>query len=122
MTRRKAWLWFGIPFTLINLLGGVYAIAMGEPLHAGTHVVLLVGAYWWWRRATGGGGGEQDQMTIESGAFTDRLSHVEQSVDGIAEQVQRIGEGQRFITSLFTEKGQRTPGKPGADPSDIKKP
>jgi hypothetical protein len=50
------------------------------------------------------------------------LTHVEQSVDSIATEVQRIGEGQRFITLLFTERGQRTPGKPGADPSEIKKP
>jgi hypothetical protein len=122
MTRRKVWLWVGVPFALINFFGGIFAIAQGEPLHAASHAVLLLGAYWWWRRATGGGGGEQEQMTIQSGEFTDRLSHVEQSVDDIAERVQSIGEGQRFITRLFTERGLRAPGKTGADPGDIKKP
>jgi hypothetical protein len=86
------------------------------------HAVLLIGTYWLWRRGTGGGGRDEDQTTIQSNAFTNHLTHVEQSVDSIATEVQRIGEGQRFITLLFTERGQRTPGKPGADPSEIKKP
>lgn len=39
-----------------------------------------------------------------------RLERMEQSIDAIAEQVERIAEGQRFTTRLLAEQSpQRTP-------------
>jgi hypothetical protein len=35
----------------------------------------------------------------------DRLSRLDQAVDSIAVEVERIGEGQRFMTRLFADKG-----------------
>lgn len=35
----------------------------------------------------------------------ERLTRLEQSVDSVAVEVERIGEGQRFMTNFFTEKG-----------------
>jgi hypothetical protein len=40
------------------------------------------------------------------------LTHLEQSVDAVAIEVERIGEGQRFMTRFFTENG--TPRAPGS--------
>ncbi|MEO7997315.1 MAG: hypothetical protein ABI852_07715 [Gemmatimonadaceae bacterium] len=39
-----------------------------------------------------------------------RLERMEQSIDTIAEQIERVAEGQRFTTKLLAERGpQRTP-------------
>lgn len=40
-----------------------------------------------------------------SGELIDRMERVEQAVDAIAIQVERIAEGQRFTTKLLSEKG-----------------
>ncbi len=37
----------------------------------------------------------------------DRLTRIEQAVDSIAIEVERISEGQRFTTKLLSEKGER---------------
>jgi hypothetical protein len=48
-------------------------------------------------------------------AIGDRLTHLEQSVDAVAIEVERIGEGQRFVTRLFAENGAApVPGVSGA--------
>ena len=111
--RSRIWIALAVLFTLGNIAGGVYAGMMGEMRHAGIHVVLAaIGAYVAWlmatRRADGtlleaqtaGGGGQAPEIAS-------RLNHLEQSLDAIAVEVERVGEGQRFITRLFTERGER---------------
>lgn len=44
---------------------------------------------------------------------TSRLERMEQAIDSIAIEVERISEGQRFTTKLLTE---RTPGRPAVPP------
>ena len=112
MTRRAQTLWTvgaGV-FTLINLGGGIYAAVMAEPLHAGLHIALtFVGAYafqrlaakrlaesgWRWGRS------EADELRGES---PDRLDNLQQSLDIVAVEVERIGEGQRFMARLVAEQ------------------
>ena len=99
----------GAIFTLGNIAGAVYAGMMGEMRHAGLHVVLaLVGAYvsagwlprvagWLTSAATG-------RRRCGSPELSSRLTNLEQSLDAIAVEVERVGEGQRFMTRLFTER------------------
>jgi hypothetical protein len=112
MTRRaKIGLVMAVLFLLVNLGGAAVAAIGGELLHAGIHAGLLLlgvclvwwltsrrdaGRVWPWRRAAGGG---------LSGELSDRLTHLEQSVDAVAVEVERISEGQRFVTRLVTERG-----------------
>lgn len=49
----------------------------------------------------------QDQSTIDA-----RLQRVEQAMDAVAVEVERIGESQRFLTKVLTEKSLSS----GADP------
>lgn len=58
--------------------------------------------------------------------LSDRLNRVEQTVEATAVEVERIGEGQRFMTKLFTESGagafasqppQRIPLQSGGPPA-----
>lgn len=100
-------------FTLGNVAGGVYAAAMGEIRHAGLHVFLaLVGAWFTWqlarRRRDRGVAAEADVAADGSPReLASRLTSLEQSLDAIAVEVERVGEGQRFMTRLFTEQGEQ---------------
>jgi hypothetical protein len=53
--------------------------------------------------------------------LADRLSRMEQAVEATAVEVERIGEGQRFLTRLFTEgEGARAIGAGAAQPLERK--
>ena len=119
MTRRsKVWLVVAVLFILVNLVGGVSAAVRGELLHTGVHAgLLLLGAYYArriWHR-------EWSVIPDLSRELTNRLTHLEQSVDAVAIEVERIGEGQRFITRFFAESGTpRATGEGAAGPIEIK--
>jgi len=49
----------------------------------------------------------------------DRLGRIEQSVDAMALEVERISEGQRFLTKLFTDGGARAIGQGAAQPLEV---
>jgi hypothetical protein len=53
--------------------------------------------------------------------IAERLSRMEQAVEATAEEVERIGEGQRFLTRLFTEgEGARAIGAGALQPLERK--
>lgn len=104
ITRRsKVWLGAAVLFSLVNLAGAVMAVAGGELLHASVHVgLMLLGAYYagrilFPRRAT-------IAFPDASGELTDRLTHLELSVDSAAIAIEQVGEGQRFVTRLLAER------------------
>ena len=47
---------------------------------------------------------------------TARLERMEQAIDSIAVEVERISEGQRFTTKLLSERTSAPPGAVGAAP------
>ena len=47
---------------------------------------------------------------------TARLERMEQAIDSIAVEVERISEGQRFTTKLLSERAGPAPGALGAPP------
>ena len=49
----------------------------------------------------------------------DRFARIEQAVDAIAIEVERQGEGQRFLTKLFSENGARALGQGAAQPVEV---
>jgi len=51
--------------------------------------------------------------------LTDRLNRLEQAVDAVAVELERVGEGQRYVTRVFTE-GQRALGAGAADPLEVR--
>ena len=117
MTRRcKVWLVVAVLFMLVNFAGGVIAAVRGELLHAGTHAgLLLLGAYVVWLLAA------RRDARVPPRELADRLTRLEQSIDAVAIEVERIGEGQRFMTRLFTENGTpQVPGEGAAEPIDVK--
>ena len=102
-------------FALLNAAGGVYAGIMGEHRHAGAHVALaLAAAYAVWvlvaRRRANDGAPQLAGAGGTPGELSGRLTNLERSIDAIAVEVERVGEGQRFMTRLFTEKHDREKG------------
>lgn len=101
MSRSTLWRVVAALFTVVNLAGAGYAVAHGEALHAGGHVVLaLLGAYLVWRLAPSA----ERWGTPPELPVIDRLDHLQQSVDAVAIEIERIGEAQRFSTRLQTER------------------
>lgn len=53
--------------------------------------------------------------------LTDRLNRLEQAVDAVAVELERVGEGQRYVTRVFTEsQGQRALGGGAAEPVEVR--
>jgi hypothetical protein len=87
-------------FVLINVGGFIFALAGGEMMHALTHAtVLLVGVagYSWWR----GRGTQGEIASGDSAAAARRLDHLQESLDVIAVEVERIGESQRYARKII---------------------
>jgi hypothetical protein len=109
--RSRIWIAVGILFTLGNIAGAVYAGMMGEMRHAGLHVMLaVVGAYVTRLVAARRRESTASQELAAAGVpseFSSRLRSLERSLDAMAIEVERVGEGQRFMTRLFTERGER---------------
>jgi hypothetical protein len=104
MTRRsKIWLVLAALFTLLNLAGVPMAAAAGERLHTAAHVgLMLLGAYLVWRLAPRSG--RKDPPRLE--ATEERLEQLQQSMDAVALEVERIGEVQRYNAKLQAERAE----------------
>jgi hypothetical protein len=103
---RRSTFWFGaaVVFVVINLAGAVSAAVGGELLHTVVHVVLLVPGVWLVKWLSRRGNGTEENEVAEPGDLTDRLNNLEQSVDAVAIEIERIGEGQRFMTRVLTDR------------------
>ena len=103
MTRRsKLWLAVASFFNIINAGGGGYAAALGEEVHAAVHAgLLLLGSFWAWRLATRVS--QEDPLGLPAAS---RMEQLQQSVDAIAIEVERIGEAQRFTAKLKQERSE----------------
>src|ERR1700694_5799078 len=106
---RRSRLWQAVvaAFILINLGGAGFAIAMGEPAHAVGHAaLLLVGYVGWlvapWRR-------RQDLPPAQ--LPDERIEYLQQSVDAVALEVERLGESQRFNEKLRAVRDEISPPK-----------
>ena len=117
MTRRTRIVWTAVAvlFTAVNLGGAPFAAFAGEAIHAGVHILLgIAGLYitvLLLRRRSAESGAALDASTPDE-LPDDRLSSLERSVDAVAIEVERIGEGQRFMTKVLTERDPaRAPDK-----------
>jgi hypothetical protein len=109
---RRSLLWRvgAVIFTVVNVGGAVYANAMGEGQHAAVHVLLLAlgaAAFVIWRLISATRRPDSAPAQLPEG----RLDYLQQSVDAIALEVERIGEAQRFNEKLRAEKGETPPPK-----------
>src|SRR5262249_45097813 len=101
-TRTRIWLGVATAFTLLNAFSaGLYA---ADPMHGGGHgLAALAGVYWvWWLAARAW---RQRPASLPAGE--ERLAQLQQSVDAMAVEVERIGESARFTAKLAAEKKEQ---------------
>ena len=87
------------------VLGGMFIFFVMMP-------IAIAQARRLWRRPTA----TTTEMPAE---LTDRLNRLEQAVDAVAVELERVGEGQRYVTRVFTE-GNRALGGPAAEPIEVR--
>lgn len=95
-------------YFFINIAGAIYAAVLGEEMHLMVHVFLLllgVVGYAGWRF------GRRAQPAAAAQLPAERLEYLQQSVDAIALEVERVGEAQRFADKLRAEGGGIPPAK-----------
>jgi hypothetical protein len=111
MTRRsKLWRWAAGLYAFINLAGLVYAAALDEEMHAMLHLFLLIlglAGYVGWRLARRG----QPQDLAQVQLAEQRIEYLQQSIDAMALELERVGEAQRFSDKLRVERGEIPPLK-----------
>ena len=103
----KLWRVAAALFVIINVGGAVFALRMGEGRHALMHVALLVVGYIGWQFAPW----KRRQTPAPDQLPDARLDYLQQSVDAVALEVERLGEAQRFADKLRAEQGQAPPVK-----------
>ncbi|MFN2635996.1 MAG: hypothetical protein ABR585_03085 [Gemmatimonadaceae bacterium] len=99
----------GFDSDLVGVLGGAFTILVLAPL-------AFSAARMMWKKSS--------RPPLPPSAFTEtaqRLERIEQSVDAIAVEIERVSEGQRFVTKLLSEGGSQRVGagerKPQAIPA-----
>ena len=106
-----SWFWRAAAgvFVFINLAGMVWAIAMGEPSHGLVHVALLFGGYLGWKYLSRGP--KSSAFSSEPPVDPRSIEYLQQSIDAVALEVERIGEAQRYQEKIQAEKISKTPPK-----------
>jgi hypothetical protein len=114
---------FVVIYALVNLGGAIYAAALGEVGHAALHAALLIPVGWLLVQRGAKRPGTDTVRAPSDARFPGRLTNLEQSIDAVAIEVERLVEGQRNLTSLLAEdetrraRAQDAPIEPGRDRS-----
>jgi hypothetical protein len=102
--KHRAWIPVAWLLSLGNVVAVWFAALPAEPWHATIHALLAVlfglGAQ---RLMARQGALLRD---AEPALGDDRMRRLEQAIDAIAVELERIGEGQRFVTKVLAERGR----------------
>ena len=99
--KHRAWIPVAWLLSLANLGAVWFAALPGEPWHASIHaalaVLLAVGAQRLMARRA--------SLGAEAAIGESREDRLEQAIDAIALELERVGEGQRFVAKVLAERG-----------------
>jgi len=112
ISRSKLWRWLAWGYAFINVGGLIYAARMREEMHGMLHLFLLllgVAGYIGWRLARRGMPQEDHLPRAQVGE--QRIEYLQQSIDAMALELERVGEAQRFSDKLRVERGETPPLK-----------
>jgi len=98
--RSRIWQVAAVVFTFVNLAGIGWAVAEEELAHALAHVAAQLVGYVVWQLTSRTRQDDPPPQIDER-----RIEYLQQSVDAIALEVERIGEKQRFSDKLRVERG-----------------
>jgi hypothetical protein len=97
----RFWFWTAVVYAVINAGGAVIAAVGREWMHAGIHLALLGAGFVAWQFVPRKG--NEEQLASPELAET-RIDSIQDAVDSIALNVERIGEAQRFQEKLVKER------------------
>ncbi len=112
---KTIWFVVALLFTIANLAGAAFAAWRGEFTHAAVHALLL---YFGSKAASALAPPaltrvpaieESDASLATMQAWQNRLQRIEESLDVVAIEIERIGEGQRFMTRHLASKESSEP-------------
>jgi hypothetical protein len=109
----RFWRIAAIIFVGVNAGGAVLAFAMDEQMHADTHLILLgvsLVAYLFMRAAQS----RRKANPLEENEDP-RIQYLQQSVDAMALEIERLSEAQRYNDKLRVEQ-KPEPGPPKETP------
>lgn len=89
-------------FVFVNVAGAIYAFALGQQMHGETHLALLLFGFIGYLVMRGPPESRRDFSPPE--LADQRIDHLQQSVDAIALEVERMSEAQRFNDKLKAER------------------
>jgi hypothetical protein len=102
--KHRAWIPVAWLLSLGNLVSVWFAAWPAEPWHATGHALLAVlfalGAQRLEARRRASLGDAEPALADH------RMRRLEQTIDSMAVELERIGEGQRFVTKLLAERGR----------------
>ena len=112
--KHRAWIAVASLLSLANVVAVWFAAAPGETWHATGHAALAVlfglGAQRLSVRARlTNAAGVIARQELEARLPRPESPEVARALDAMAVEVERIGEGQRYLTKLLTERDARSP-------------
>ena len=100
--KHRAWIPTAWVLSLVNLVSVWFAAQPGQTWHATAHalfaVLFAVGA----QRLTAR---QRALLHSEPAIAGDRMKGLEHAIDAIAIELERVGEGQRFVTKMLADRG-----------------
>ena len=110
--KHPAWIPFAWVLSIANVGAVWFAAAPAEPWHATAHALAAVlfglGALRLQvRKERTAVAGAVRRSELEAGMAAADPQQVAQALEAIAIEVERLGEGQRFLTKLLTERDAR---------------
>jgi hypothetical protein len=108
----RFWFWTAVVYTAINAGGAVIAAIGREWMHAGLHVALLGVGYVAWQFVPRKRDDVEQAAAPELSGPEVRIDSIQDAVDSIALNVERIGEAQRFQEKLVKERLARESKSP----------
>ncbi len=94
--KHRAWMPIAWLLSLANLGAVWFAALPGEPWHATTHALLAV--------LFAVGAGHLMTRRLTPPIDESRVDRLQRGIDVIALEVERISEGQRYVTKILNEK------------------
>lgn len=99
------WYRIAVGFSVLNLVGGGYAIGEGEPTHAVIHGVLALASWLWAGRLLQGSRGSEGEARIETGENENRLEGIEAEMNNLRQQLNETQERLDFAERMLA-RGQ----------------
>ena len=103
----KFWRVAAVIFLIGNAAGAVYALAMGEQMHAEMHLALFGAAFVGYAFSRAAQMRHLDPQKPDPEIVDARVAELQRSVDAMALELERLGEAQRFQNRLKSEQEER---------------